>query len=156
MRLFFCNTTLCHILFYIDCMSTANDWSLLSPKMFLIFLVFTGHQRPNMAFNFGQASAGGGFSFGGAKTTASASTVPSFSLQSSAPAAAAAGGGGFTFGAVPQPQLQPQVPAGTSQIAGLLAQPTASTAAPQGGFSFGGGSSSSSQPPAAGGGFNFG
>ncbi|MCI4379784.1 hypothetical protein PGIGA_G00232360 [Pangasianodon gigas] len=98
-----------------------------------------------MSFSFGQATTGGGFTFGAPKTTASASAAPSFSLQTSAPAA-----GGFTFGAV-TPQ-QSQAPAGTSQIAGLLAQPTMSTAASQGGFSFG----ASSQSSTAGGGFNFG
>ncbi|KAB5571086.1 hypothetical protein PHYPO_G00220890 [Pangasianodon hypophthalmus] len=98
-----------------------------------------------MSFSFGQATTGGGFTFGAPKTTASASAAPSFSLQTSAPAA-----GGFTFGAV-APQ-QSQAPVGTSQIAGLLAQPTMSTAASQGGFSFG----ASSQSSTAGGGFNFG
>lgn len=97
-----------------------------------------------MSFNFGQTPGGGGFSFGAAKTTVTASPASGFSLQASAPAT-----GGFAFGAATQ--AQPQAPVGTSQIAGLLAQNTTSTAAPQGGFSFG----AASQSGPAGGGFNF-
>lgn len=98
-----------------------------------------------MSFSFGQTSAGGGFSFGAAKTTAPATTTPGFSLQTGTSAM-----GGFTFGAVAQPQTQ--APAAASQIAGLLAQPTTSTAASQGGFSFG----APTQNSTAGGGFHFG
>ncbi|XP_053486304.1 nucleoporin 62 like [Ictalurus furcatus] len=95
-----------------------------------------------MSFNFAQNSTGG-FNFGAAKTTASASTTPGFSMQTGGLTA-----GAFPFGAA----SQPQAPAGTSQIAGLLAQTTTSTAASQGGFSFG----APSQSSTAGGGFNFG
>ncbi|XP_027010585.2 nucleoporin 62 like isoform X1 [Tachysurus fulvidraco] len=98
-----------------------------------------------MSFSFGQAAPGGGFSFGAPKTTASVTAAPGFSLQTSSPAP-----GGFSFGAVPQQPSQTQ--AGTSQIAGLLAQTTTSTGAPQGGFSFG----ASAQSSTTGGGFNFG
>uniref|UniRef100_A0A4W4EYJ4 Nuclear pore glycoprotein p62 n=1 Tax=Electrophorus electricus TaxID=8005 RepID=A0A4W4EYJ4_ELEEL len=89
-----------------------------------------------MSFNFGQTS-GGGFTFGTPKTIASATaSATGFGLQTSTPA-----GGGFTFGAAcqpqPQPQPQPQALAGTSQIAGLLAQPTTSNGTSQGGFTFG-------------------
>ncbi|XP_060783487.1 nucleoporin 62 like isoform X2 [Neoarius graeffei] len=98
-----------------------------------------------MSFSFGQATSGGGFSFGTPKTTASTSTAPGFSLQTSTPAAA-----GFTFGAMPQQQSQ--APAGMSQIAGLLAQTTTSTSTSQSGFSFG----TPSQSSTVGGGFTFG
>ncbi|KAL7863774.1 hypothetical protein SRHO_G00127580 [Serrasalmus rhombeus] len=109
-----------------------------------------------MSFNFGQPSSGG-FTFGAPKTTASAPAAAGFGLQTSTPA-----GGGFTFGTPsqpqPQPQLQPQLqpqpqgPAGTSQIAGLLAQPTTNNGGSQGGFSFG----ATSQSSTGGGGFSFG
>lgn len=98
-----------------------------------------------MSFSFGQATSGGGFSFGAPKTTASTSAAPGFSLQTSTPASA-----GFSFGAVAQQQSQ--APAGTSQIAGLLAQTTTSPSTSQGGFSFG----APSQSSTVGGGFNFG
>lgn len=98
-----------------------------------------------MSFSFGQPTGGSGFSFGAAKTTASSGAAPGFSMQANAPAT-----GGFAFGAVTQPQ--PQAPAGTSQIAGLLAQSTTSTPASQGGFSFG----APAQSNTAGAGFNFG
>ncbi|KAL6480012.1 hypothetical protein MHYP_G00110450 [Metynnis hypsauchen] len=70
-----------------------------------------------------------------------------FGLQTSTPT-----GGGFTFGTPSQPQPQPQAPAGTSQIAGLLAQPTTNNGGSQGGFSFG----TTSQSSTGGGGFSFG
>uniref|UniRef100_A0A3B4CTH2 Nuclear pore glycoprotein p62 n=1 Tax=Pygocentrus nattereri TaxID=42514 RepID=A0A3B4CTH2_PYGNA len=95
-----------------------------------------------MSFNFGQQSSGG-FTFGAPKTTTSAPAAAGFGLQTSTPA-----GGGFTFG----PQPQPQGPAGTSQIAGLLAQPTTNNGGSQGGFSFG----ATSQSSTGGGGFSFG
>ncbi|KAI5104961.1 nuclear pore glycoprotein p62 [Silurus meridionalis] len=98
-----------------------------------------------MSFSFGQPSGGGGFSFGTPKTTATTGAVPGFSLPTNAPPS-----GGFSFGAVPQ--QQPQAPATTSQIAGLLAQTTTSTGAPQGGFSFG----AAAQSSTPGGGFSFG
>lgn len=102
-----------------------------------------------MSFSFGQASTGTGFSFGTPKTTSSAPAVASsFGQLTSTPAA-----GGFTFGAPTQPQVQQQAPAGTSQIAGLLAQPTTNNGASQGGFSFGAAAQTSA--PAAGG-FSFG
>ncbi|TSL89850.1 Transcriptional regulator ATRX [Bagarius yarrelli] len=99
-----------------------------------------------MSFSFGQASTGGGFSFGAPKTTASSTAAPGFSLQTSTPAS-----GGFTF-AAPAQQM-PQNQAGTSQLAGLLAQTTTSAGAPQGGFSFG---AAAAQNSTTGGGFSFG
>lgn len=113
--------------------------------LFSFISVLKGLERETMSFSFGQAAPVGGFSFGAPKTTASVTAAPGFSLQANSPAP-----GGFSFGAVPQ---QPsQTPAGTSQIAGLLAQTTTSTGAPQGGFSFG----ASAQSSTTGGGFNFG
>ncbi|XP_076878920.1 nucleoporin 62 like isoform X2 [Brachyhypopomus gauderio] len=90
-----------------------------------------------MSFSFGQASSAG-FTFGTPKTTAPSTAPPTapstapvtgFGLQTSAPA-----GGGFTFGAVGQP---PSQALSGSQMAGLLAQPTTSNGASQGGFTFG-------------------
>ncbi|XP_073676098.1 nucleoporin 62 like [Garra rufa] len=95
-----------------------------------------------MAFNFGQAGTGG-FSFGTPKTTAAATT--GFGLQTSTPA-----GGGFSFGAS-QPQAQ-TFGNQTSQIAGLLAQPTQNNGSTQGGFSFG----AQTQSTTSSGGFSFG
>ncbi|KAI4891157.1 hypothetical protein NFI96_021300 [Prochilodus magdalenae] len=121
-----------------------------------------------MSFSFGQATSGG-FTFGTPKTTAQAPAATGFGLQTSTPAA-----GGFTFGAPSQPQsqpqpqpqpqlqlqlqpqpqlqLQPQAPAGTSQIAGLLAQPATNNGGSQGGFTFG----TAPQNSTGGGGFSFG
>ncbi|KTF76159.1 hypothetical protein cypCar_00041307 [Cyprinus carpio] len=97
-----------------------------------------------MAFNFSQTGTGG-FAFGAPKTTAAATT--GFGLQTSAPA----GGGGFSFGAS-QPQTQTLGNPQTSQLAGLLAQPTQNSGSTQGGFSFGG----QPQSTAPSGGFSFG
>ncbi|XP_059372531.1 nucleoporin 62 like [Carassius carassius] len=96
-----------------------------------------------MAFNFGQTGTGG-FAFGAPKTTAAPPT--GFGLQTSAPA-----GGGFSFGAS-QPQTQTPGNPQTSQLAGLLAQPTQNSGSTQGGFSFGG----QPQSTAPSGGFSFG
>uniref|UniRef100_A0A8C1TRH2 Nuclear pore glycoprotein p62 n=1 Tax=Cyprinus carpio TaxID=7962 RepID=A0A8C1TRH2_CYPCA len=96
-----------------------------------------------MAFNFSQTGTGG-FAFGAPKTTAAATT--GFGLQTSAPA-----GGGFSFGAS-QPQTQTLGTPQTSQLAGLLAQPTQNSGSTQGGFSFGG----QPQSTAPSGGFSFG
>ncbi|KAG9271882.1 nuclear pore glycoprotein p62-like [Astyanax mexicanus] len=104
-----------------------------------------------MSFSFGQASAGSGFTFGTPKTTSSApAAATGFGQLTSTPAA-----GGFTFGAPTQPQAQPQTQAsvGTSQIAGLLAQPAANNGASQGGFSFGAATQNTAPAP---GGFSFG
>lgn len=114
--------------------------------MWCFIAVLNCLERATMSFSFGQTTGGGGgFTFGAAKTTAPSSANPGFGLQTSAPAS-----GGFTFGAAAQPQTQ--TPAGTSQIAGLLAQTTTSAPPAQGGFSFG----ALPQGGGAGGGFNFG
>ncbi|XP_052005803.1 nuclear pore glycoprotein p62-like [Xyrauchen texanus] len=100
-----------------------------------------------MAFNFGQTGTGS-FSFGTPKTTAAATT--GFGMQTSTPAV-----GGFSFGSS---QTQPQPPTQTfgnhtSQIAGLLAQPTQNNGSMQGGFSFG---AQTQNNASGGGGFSFG